>query len=159
MVTTWSLAAMLLLRGASPSLYEEQKAVAQKLFAEGRVEDALIRAKVLNRLMADDLDVYGLLVDAYRQTGNLEEAEKAANWMLQLRPGDSRSLLRAADLRADFGLYDASLQLLREVYSRTPNTDRQALVTVLRRVQSVYAKMKRPEDVARYQAEIERLSK
>jgi tetratricopeptide (TPR) repeat protein len=150
---------MLLLRGASLSQFEEQKAYAQKLFGEGRAGEAVARAKVLNRMMADDLDVYALLVDGHRQLGNLDEAEKAANWMLHLRPSDPRSLMRAADLRVDFGMHDSALQLLRNVYQITPETDRTARLAVLRRVQHVYEKMNRPEDAARYRAEIERLSK
>ena len=53
----------------------------------------------LNKRMPDDVLVYGFLTDANVELGNYEEAEKACNWMLKLRPGNIPALTRAAFLR------------------------------------------------------------
>ena len=50
--------------------------------------------------------VYGFLVDAYAELGDYAEAEKAAQWMLDLRPGNVPGLTRAAYLRELFGDLD-----------------------------------------------------
>jgi hypothetical protein len=46
--------------------------------------------------------VYGLLTDANVGLGNYKDAEIAAQWMLNLRPGNLPALTRAAHLRELF---------------------------------------------------------
>jgi tetratricopeptide (TPR) repeat protein len=66
----------------------------------------------LNKRMPDDIMVYGLLTDANVELGNYDEAEKAAQLMLDLRPGNSPGLIRGANLRELFGDTDGALELL-----------------------------------------------
>src|SRR5688500_10824078 len=66
---------------------------ARLLIAEGKAENGLEQAKVLNRNMPDDLDTYALMVDAALALGRVEDAEKSAQWMLNMRPEDVRSLM------------------------------------------------------------------
>ena len=43
--------------------------------------------RALNKRVPDDVMVYGLLTDANVELGDYAEAEKACQWMLNLRPG------------------------------------------------------------------------
>ncbi|HYP06265.1 MAG TPA: hypothetical protein VER03_08505, partial [Bryobacteraceae bacterium] len=80
-------------------------------------------AKKLNKQAPDDIQVYGFLVDANVELGNYAEAEKAAQWMLDLRPGNAPGLTRAAYLRELYNDYDGALQLMQQSLQRTRRED------------------------------------
>ncbi len=81
---------------------------------------AATAAETLNRAVPDDVLVYGFLVDAYVQLGRYADAEKAAQWMLDLRPGNVPGLTRAAHLRELFGDHSGAVELMDMAYRRTP---------------------------------------
>ena len=89
------------------------------LIAEGNSESALEQAKVLNTSMPDDLDTYALIVDAALALGLIEDAEKSAQWMLNLRPEDVRSLMRGAAVREALKDDEGAAQMLQEAFART----------------------------------------
>src|SRR5271167_119868 len=107
----------------SPDNFEARKA--QVCVELGRHEFARARelAMTLNKRIPDDVMVYGLLVDANAALGNYPEAENAAQWMLNLRPGNTPAFLHAADLREIFGEQQGAIQLLRIVLDATASTD------------------------------------
>jgi tetratricopeptide (TPR) repeat protein len=74
----------------------------------------------LNKKVPDDVLVYGFIVDAAAELGRYDEAEAAAQWMLDLRPGNVPGLTRAAYLRELFGDIDGALELMRSAYQRIP---------------------------------------
>jgi tetratricopeptide (TPR) repeat protein len=121
----------------SPDNFEARKA--QVCVLLGRHEFARARelAVVLNKRIPDDVMVYGLLVDANAALGNYSEAENAAQWMLNLRPGNTPAFLHAADLREVFGEQEGAIQLLKIVLDATPATDMDARVHVLTRMAHV----------------------
>lgn len=81
---------------------------------------ALAEAQALNREAPDDVTVYGMIVDAQVHLGNCAEAEKAAQWMLDLRPGNVPGLTRAAHLRELFGDVPGALELMEMAFQQTP---------------------------------------
>ncbi len=91
----------------------------------GRHEFAAARdaAVTLNKKVPDDVLVYGFLTDANAELGNYDEAEKAAQWMLDLRPGNLPGLTRAAYLRELFGDVDGAIDLMNMAYQSTPPTE------------------------------------
>jgi len=91
----------------------------------GRHEFAAARdaALALSKNVPDDVLVYGFLTDANAELGNYDEAEKAAQWMLDLRPGNLPGLTRAAYLRELFGDVDGALDLMNMAYQSTPPTE------------------------------------
>lgn len=84
---------------------------------------ALEEAKKLNQKMPDDIMVYGFLTDANVELGNYNDAEAAAQWMLDLRPGNLPGLTRAAYLRELFGDVDGALELMNMAYQSTPPSE------------------------------------
>lgn len=82
--------------------------------------DALQAAEKLNRELPDDLQTYALLTDARIELGHYADAEKSAQWLLDLRPGNVLGLTRAAYLRELFGDLEGSLDLMQQAWQRTP---------------------------------------
>ena len=77
-------------------------------------------AKELNKRSPDDVIVYGFLVDANVELGNYDEAVDAAQWMLDLHPGNVPALTRAAYLRELHGYLDGAVDFMQMAYDRTP---------------------------------------
>jgi tetratricopeptide (TPR) repeat protein len=96
---------------------------ARLLLASGETKQALIEAAELNRDIPDELDPYGIIVDAALLLGDIKRAETAGEWMLRLRPEDVRSLARGAAVREAIEDYDGAAQMLMEALGRTPRTD------------------------------------
>lgn len=84
---------------------------------------ALQSATKLNKAVPDDLSVYGYLVDANVELGNYKDAIAAAQWMLDLRPGNSGGLIHASYLRELHGNLAGALDLLRMAYEATPPSE------------------------------------
>jgi tetratricopeptide (TPR) repeat protein len=90
----------------------------------GRHEFAAAREEALklNKRVPDDVMVYGFLTDANAELGNYDEAERAAQLMLNLRPGNLPGITRAAYLREMFGDVDGSIELMNMALESTaPN--------------------------------------
>ncbi|MDX1928753.1 MAG: tetratricopeptide repeat protein [Pirellulaceae bacterium] len=80
---------------------------------------ALELARALSKRRPDDVLAYALLTDACVETGNYEEAERAAQWALDMRPGEISGLTRAAYLRELFGDIQGSVDLMQSAYNKT----------------------------------------
>jgi tetratricopeptide (TPR) repeat protein len=80
---------------------------------------ALDLARTLNERFPDDVLLYGFLADAHVELGNYEDAEKAAQWMLDLRPGNVPGLTRAAYLRELFGDFEGAAELMVSAFQQT----------------------------------------
>jgi tetratricopeptide (TPR) repeat protein len=96
----------------APDNFESQRTQVSVLLEKHEYPKALDQAKALNRKIADDIMVYGLLTHANAELGNYDEAEKAAQWMLNLRPGNSPALINTAYLRELFGDPDGAYEVL-----------------------------------------------
>jgi tetratricopeptide (TPR) repeat protein len=107
----------------SPDNLDAQKIRVWLLLGRHEFADALEEAKALNKRIPDDVLVYGFLVDANAELGNYKDAETAAQWMLNLRPGNLPALTRAAYLRELFGDVDGALELMNMAYQSTPPTE------------------------------------
>jgi tetratricopeptide (TPR) repeat protein len=109
--------------GLSPDNLDAQKIHIWLLLGRHEFSAALDDAKTLNRRIPDDVLVYGFLVDANAELGNYKDAETAAQWMLNLRPGNLPGLTRAAYLRELFGDVNGALELMNMAYQSTPPTE------------------------------------
>ena len=107
----------------APNQFDTKKLQVSILLGEHDFPAALAAAKALNKQVPDDVMVYGLLTEANAELGNYQEAESAAQWMLNLRPGNLPALTHAAHLRELFGDIDGSYELLQMAYESTPPTE------------------------------------
>lgn len=116
----------------APNDFEAQKVRAWVLLGQHRFAEARELATALNTRVPDDLMVYGMLTDANIELGRYDDAEKSAQWMLDLRPGNIPALTRAAYLRELFGDIEGAIELMQSAVNRMPfneNEDRAWVLT------------------------------
>jgi tetratricopeptide (TPR) repeat protein len=104
----------------SPDNFDGQRIHVWLLLGKHEFAAALEAAKKLNQRMPDDVMLYGFLTDANVELGNYKDAETAAQWMLDLKPGNTPGLTRAAYLRELYGDVEGSLELMNMAYQSTP---------------------------------------
>src|SRR5262245_50071132 len=116
----------------SPDIFEAARLKVWVLLGKHEFARALEEAKVLQKRMPDDLLTYAFLADANVELGNYAEAEEAAQWLLDLRPGNVAGLTRGAYLRELFGDIDGALEWMRMAHDQTypnENEDRAWILT------------------------------
>jgi tetratricopeptide (TPR) repeat protein len=116
----------------APDNVEGEKIRTWLLLGRHEFAAALAVATELNKRVPDDVLVYGFLTDANAELGNYDAAEKSAQWMLNLRPGNLPGITRAAYLRELFGDVDGAYELMDMAYQATPpseNEDRAWILT------------------------------
>jgi tetratricopeptide (TPR) repeat protein len=118
----------------SPHDFEGEKLHASVLLALKEYPAALEQAKALNKRVADDVMVYGLLSEANAELGNYTEAEDAGQWMLNLRPGNVPGLLNAAYLREIFGDPSGAYEMLDLALQSTNPGETEARAWILTRM-------------------------
>ncbi|ANM30617.1 hypothetical protein ABI59_15105 [Acidobacteria bacterium Mor1] len=133
--------------GLRPDDFNAMKARTWVLLGRHEFAAALAAAEALHAKVKDDLQVYGFLVDAHVELGNYAAAEEAAQWMLNLRPGNVAGLTRAAYLREIYGDLEGSIELMRAAYSRTDPSaveDRAWMLVQLAHLHGLQAAGERP---------------
>ena len=107
----------------SPANYEAQKLEVTVLLGRRDFAKALKLATELNHKVPDDIAGWGLVVDSRLALGNEKEAERAAQWILDLRPGSSLGFVKAAEVREQIGDLEGAIQFYEEAARRTAQTD------------------------------------
>jgi tetratricopeptide (TPR) repeat protein len=107
----------------SPGNYDGERIGVWLLLGNHEFAAALEKATALNKRAPDDVMVWGFLTDANVELGNYNDAEKAAQWMLNLRPGNLPAMTRAAYLRELFGDPDGALELMQMALDSTPPSE------------------------------------
>src|SRR6266849_4219043 len=107
----------------SPDNFDGKRIHVWLLLGKHEFAAALEEAKKLNKKMPDDVMVYGFLTDANVELGNYQDAEVAAQWMLDLRPGSLAGLTRAAYLRELYGETEGALELMNMAHQSTPPSE------------------------------------
>jgi len=103
----------------APANFEGEKLLTFLQLERHEYARALESATQLNHRVPDDISVYGYLVDANAGLGNYQEAIEPAQWMLNLRPGNTGGLLHAATLRELHGNLNGALELVQMAYNAT----------------------------------------
>ncbi len=106
-----------------PGNLEAQKLQVWILLGQHEFARAVEAAERLNKLVPDDVLVYGFLADGYVQLGRYDKAEEAAQWMLDMRPGNVPGLARAAHLRELFGDHAGAVEFMDAAYRRTADNE------------------------------------
>ena len=107
----------------SPANFDGERTQVWLLLGKHEFAAAREQARRLNKKMPDDVMLYGFLTDANVELGNYKEAEQAAQWMLDLRPGNLPGMTRAAYLRELYGDIDGALELMNMAYQSTPPSE------------------------------------
>jgi len=107
----------------SPGNYDGERIAVWLLLGNHEFAAALEKATALNKRAPDDVMVWGFLTDSNVELGNYGDAEKAAQWMLNLRAGNLPALTRAAYLRELFGDPDGALELMQMALDSTPPSE------------------------------------
>ncbi|HZQ70925.1 MAG TPA: tetratricopeptide repeat protein [Terriglobales bacterium] len=110
-------------RELAPGNVDGEKVQVWLLLGRHEFPAALEAAKALNKRVPDDVLTYGFLTDANAELGNYSDAEKSAQWMLDLRPGNLPGMTRAAYLRELFGDLDGAYELMEMAFQSTPPTE------------------------------------
>jgi tetratricopeptide (TPR) repeat protein len=122
----------------SPANTEGEKVKIWLLLGRHEFAAALTEATALNHQVPDDVLVYGFLTDANVELGNYQAAEKSAQWMLNLRPGNLPALTRAAYLRELFGDNEGALELMDMAYQATPSSEAEDGAWILSQMGHLY---------------------
>jgi tetratricopeptide (TPR) repeat protein len=136
----------------APGNYDAQKLQAAVLLGKRDLKAAEKLASEVNKHVPDDIAGWALLVDVNVELGNYAEAERAAQWILDLRPGSSLGFLKAAGLREHFGDPEGASEFYEEALKRTSQVDldqRAWLLTQDARQQLTMAKPQRAEELLR----------
>ena len=132
----------------APDNFEGQKVETWLLLGRHEFAKALDLATRLNRRTPDDVTVYGYLVDANAELGNYKEAVAAAQWMLNLRPGNVAGLTRTAYLRELHGDIEGAVEAMQAAYDATPYQeaeDRAWLLTQMSHLHLLAGDLKKAE--------------
>ena len=115
----------------TPDNLEGQKARLMILLGRSEFGQALGLAKALNKKTPDDVLLYGFVADAAIGLGDYPDAEVAAQWMLDIRPGNVPGLLRGAALRRLFGDVRGASDFFSQAYQQMPPTQTEDLAWTL----------------------------
>lgn len=129
----------------APDNYEALRNRVWVLLGKHEFAKALTAAKALNKRAPDDLMTYAFLVDAHIELGHYREAEEAAQWLLDLRPGNAPGLTRAAYLRELTGDPEGAIQLMEQAYQRTPASETEERAWILTQLAHLHLGLNRPE--------------
>jgi tetratricopeptide (TPR) repeat protein len=114
----------------APNDFQLEKAHVALLLGIYEFAQAQKEAAKLNRRTPDDVTTYGYLAEADIALGEYQDAEKAAQWMLNLLPNNVPGLLIGAELRDLYGDSEGALELLNQAYSETPPTENEELAWI-----------------------------
>jgi tetratricopeptide (TPR) repeat protein len=103
--------------------YDAVKLRAAVLLGKHEFTAALKLTQELNHEVPDDIGGWALLVDANSGLGNYTEAERDAQWVLNLRSGNALGFEKAAGLRELFGDNEGAAEFYEEALRRTAQSD------------------------------------
>jgi tetratricopeptide (TPR) repeat protein len=117
--------------------FQLEKAHVALLLGRHEFAEAKAEATALNHRTPDDVTTYGYLAEAEIALGEYQDAEQAAQWMLNLLPNNVPGLLLAAQLRDLYGDPEGALELLNQAYSETPSTESEELTWIANQIAEV----------------------
>jgi tetratricopeptide (TPR) repeat protein len=121
----------------APNDFQLAKAHVALLLGRREFAEAKVEATALNHRTPDDVTTYGYLAEADIALGEYQDAEQAAQWMLNLLPNNVPGLLIGAQLRDLYGDPDGALELLNQAYSETPSTENEQLAWIANQIAEV----------------------
>jgi tetratricopeptide (TPR) repeat protein len=128
-----------------PNNFEAEQAQVDLLLAEHKYRPALEQALALNHRMPDAVLVWGYMAQAEAALGDYPQAEEAAQWMMNLRPGNLPAYLTGAELRQDWGDIDGAEEYLSKALQQTPPFETEETAWILTRMARLLRESGRPD--------------
>jgi tetratricopeptide (TPR) repeat protein len=106
-----------------PDNFEGYKTRVMVLLGRHEYAVALDLARKLNKLIPDDVQMYGFIADACMALGDYTEAEAKIQWMVNMRRTNIPAMIRGAFLRVAWGDVDGALDWLTQSFKLTSFTE------------------------------------
>jgi tetratricopeptide (TPR) repeat protein len=132
-------------RRLQPDNFEAGQAHVALLLGELKYTEALAEARALNHRMPDAVLVWGYMAEADAALGDYEAAEQAAQWMMNLRPGNLPAFVCGANLREDWGDLDGALDFLSRALQQVPPLETEETAWILTRMARLELQAGQPE--------------
>lgn len=124
-------------RALDASNFQLQKTQVALMLRKHEYAQAKQRATQLNHHTPDDVMTYGYLAEADIALGLYDDAEKNAQWMLNLRPNNIPGLLLGAQLRTQYGDVQGAIDFLNLALSETSPTEVEDLAWIDNQIASI----------------------
>jgi tetratricopeptide (TPR) repeat protein len=108
---------------ADPQSFDAQRYQAMALLGQQDLATALDLASRLNKKSGDDIGIWAVLSEIHASRGDYEEAERCAQWVLDLRRNSPLGFSTAARLREVYGDDEGAVEFYSEALRRTPQSD------------------------------------
>ena len=108
---------------AEPNSFDAQRYQAVALLGQQDLAGAFALASKLNKRVPDDIGVWAILSEIEAARGNYDEAERCAQWVLDLRRNSPLGFSTAARLREVYGDYEGASEFYAEALGRTSQSD------------------------------------
>jgi tetratricopeptide (TPR) repeat protein len=134
----------------SPGNFDGARIHVWLLLGKHEFAAALEEGTKLNKKIPDDVMIYGFLTDANVELGKYTDAEKSAQWMLNLRGANVPSLTRTAYLRELFGDNEGAVELMEmalQSVSPTEAEDRAWITTQIAHLKLASGKTQQAEEL------------
>jgi len=128
--------------------FEAKQAQVDLLLAERKYHEALEDAQALNHRMPDAVLVWGYIAESEAALGDYQKAEEAAQWMMNLRPGNVPAYLTGAFLREEWGDIDGAEEFFSKALQQTPPFETEETAWILTRMGRLLRRSGRPDDAA-----------
>jgi tetratricopeptide (TPR) repeat protein len=103
--------------------FDAQRYQAMAFLGQQDITAALTLASKLNKRAPDDIGIWALLSEIHAARGDYDEAERCAQWVLDLRRNNPLGFSTAAQLREVYGDYEGAAEFYSEALRRTPQSD------------------------------------
>ena len=128
-----------------PDNFEAAQAHVALLLGERKYSEALAEARALNHRMPDAVLVWGYMAEADAALGDYDAAEQAAQWMMNLRPGNLPAFVCGANLREEWGDIDGALDFLGRALQQAPPFETEETAWILTRMAQLELEAGQPE--------------
>lgn len=126
--------------------FQLRKTQVALMLARGQFADAKAAAMELNRRTLDDVMVYGYLAEAEIGLGDYENADKNAQWMLNMLPNNVPGLVLGAKLRVHYGDPNGAIEFLNLAYNETSPSEVEELAWIANQIAAIEIESGHPED-------------
>lgn len=129
-----------------PNDFQLQKTQVALYLGKHQFAEARKKAVALNSRTPDDVTTYGYIAEANIALGDYDDAETAAQWMLNLLPYNVPGLLIAAELREIDGDPEGALECLERAYTETSPSETEQLAWIANQTARIKIRSGHPED-------------